>query len=634
MKTIESRAWRAAEILDFPAPADGAAREVTVSMSSELPYARMRWGDDGPERFLEVLGHGDGEVDLSRIDRGATPVLKDHRNEIDAQVGTVVAAWVENGRGMARLRFAGHPVAAALAERVAAGDVTNVSVGYEIEAARADGESGGLPVVRVTRWVPREVSFVAVPADPTVGHGRADGDGPALVQVSPDSPKKEDPPMSDDTQTAAPATETRAAAPAPAAPTDHAGRDVAAALTAERSRVADIETVAQRFDLPAEMVRKARDTGMSAEAFNRAALDHLGSHEATAARSAKAEIGLTDRDKRQFSFVRLARAMMDPAHVKDAGFELEVARAGAAAKRSARSEYSIPADILLDAGYAARAAGPNALVTGVAADGGALVSTDYRAGSFIDLLRNRLSIMQAGVTMLTGLEGPVDIPKQTGASTVSWVGEGQDATTSKPAVGLVTLVPHTMAIETEYTRRMLMQASPDVEAMLRRDMVAQAALALDAVALNGSADVDAPSGIADYVATTNWATPSTVTFAEFVDMETRVAAANADAGAMRYIYNAVTSGAAKTTEIATGTARFIENGGEVNGYGRIRSNQAGDYVAFFGDFSSVVLGMWSGLDFQVDPFTKGASGGVVLRGFQDVDVQMRHVASVTRNANT
>ena len=30
--------------------------------------------------------------------------------------------------------------------------------------------------------------------------------------------------------------------------------------------------------------------------------------------------------------------------------------------------------------------------------------------------------------------------------------------------------------------------------------------------------------------------------------------------------------------------------------------------------------MWGGLDLQMDPYTKAASGGLVVRGFQDLDV--------------
>jgi hypothetical protein len=43
------------------------------------------------------------------------------------------------------------------------------------------------------------------------------------------------------------------------------------------------------------------------------------------------------------------------------------------------------------------------------ANDGVLVPQDYRAGSFIDVLRNMSAPMRAGATMLQGLSGDVDI---------------------------------------------------------------------------------------------------------------------------------------------------------------------------------------------------------------------------------
>ena len=50
-----------------------------------------------------------------------------------------------------------------------------------------------------------------------------------------------------------------------------------------------------------------------------------------------------------------------------------------------------------------------------------LISEDYRGGDFIDVLRNESSVMQAGATMLRGLQGNVVIPKKTAASSAGWI---------------------------------------------------------------------------------------------------------------------------------------------------------------------------------------------------------------------
>jgi len=77
-------------------------RTVLVSFSSEIPVLR----DTPMGPAFEVLGHDPGEVDLSRLNSGSAPVLKDHRRDVDSMVGTVVSARIEGRRGRAVVRLA------------------------------------------------------------------------------------------------------------------------------------------------------------------------------------------------------------------------------------------------------------------------------------------------------------------------------------------------------------------------------------------------------------------------------------------------------------------------------------------------------------------------------------------------
>ena len=110
-------------------------------------------------------------------------------------------------------------------------------------------------------------------------------------------------------------------------------------------------------------------------------------------------------------------------------------------------------------------------------------------------------------------------------------------------------------------------------------------------------------------------------------METDVAAANADAGSMRYIINASARGALKSTEKASNTAQFVFENNEINGYPVIVSNQLLSNDALFGDFSMMVMGMWSGLDLMVDPYAGATAGTVRVIAHQDLDVAVKQPAS-------
>lgn len=282
------------------------------------------------------------------------------------------------------------------------------------------------------------------------------------------------------------------------------------------------------------------------------------------------------------------------------------------------------------------------LNVGTGTAGGNLVATDLLAQSFIELLRNRVILAQAGATMLTGLVGNVDIPKQTGGATAYWVGEGSSPTESQQTVGQVSMTPHTVGAFTDMTRRLLKQSSIDVEMFVRNDLTAVLALAIDYAGLHGDSGVDAnqpdgveaTSGIGSVVGGTNGAAPD---WADIVDLETAVSAANADVGALAYITNANVRGKLKQTEKATNTAQFIWADTEMNGYtahvtNQVRSDRSKGTgtdlsTIFFGNWADLLIGMWGGLDIMVDPYTASTSGTVRVVALQDVDIAVRHAES-------
>jgi hypothetical protein len=52
-------------------------------------------------------------------------------------------------------------------------------------------------------------------------------------------------------------------------------------------------------------------------------------------------------------------------------------------------------------------------------------------------------------------------------------------------------------------------------------------------------------------------------------------------------------------------------------------------TAIFGDWSSLLIGYWSGVDILINPYetTAYAKGRVLVRAMRDVDVQVRHPES-------
>ena len=151
---------------------------VRIALSSDKPY--RRWFGD------EVLGHGVGEIDTSRMVAGA-PALIDHDNRTDSVVGRLENHSIDaDGVMRADVVFdPEHEPAMRLYQRIARGFVKDVSVGYSVSRWQVTEREGGVDEYRAIRWTPLEASFVAVPAQSaaeSVGVNR-DAGGTALVSV-------------------------------------------------------------------------------------------------------------------------------------------------------------------------------------------------------------------------------------------------------------------------------------------------------------------------------------------------------------------------------------------------------------------------------------------------------------------
>lgn len=614
--TIPARLYRAADGALTRADPGGDGRTVRLSFSSEVEVLR----DFG----FEVLGHAAGEVDLSRLGAGHAPLLLDHVPTISAKIGTVEAVGIEDARGVATVRFAASAQADEILARIEGGEAFAVSVGYRIDRFARQGERDGRPVLRAVRWQPYEISLVAVPADATVGVGRsAAAESNISVQVEGDN-------MTDNNTQAAPA-----AVPAAVADASRAAPvDTGAILTAERARAEHIRSVGVKMALPSDMIETAVRGGESAEGFNARALDYLASPDATATRARAARIGMTEKEERAFSFVRLIDYLAEPtdrAKREAAAFERECVEAAAAKHKGEIRGALIPADVLSSPTFGKR--GPSDMTVAPAVNGGNLVAKDLLAASFIDMLRETAVLPRLGARMLGGLVGNIDIPKKTAGSSVAWIAEDGTAANSGIRIGQVPASPKTLSARTQLSRKLLKQSSLDVEAMVRADFAEVIALEIDRCGIHGSAEPGAPDGLDDKagINVVNFATASAPTYAEVVACWEKVRTANAAVGSLGFTMSpAIAAHLMTTPKFAGGETPIMAALGTLLGYSAPESSQVLATDLWFGNWSDLVIASWGGLDILVDPYTESTSGAVRVTAFQDTDFIVRNEKSFTR----
>ena len=564
-------------------PIDEEGRTAMIAISSEEPVERS-FGN-------EVLEHSAEAIDMSFIASGRAPLLLDH--DPNKQIGVVESVELDGDtrRLRAKVRFGRNGLAKEAFDDVVDGIKANISVGYSI----ARMEKRGKDTYVAKSWRPLEASLVSIPADVTVGVGRS-----SKPSNQTEKPHIEVITMSEENVV-----------------------DVAAvqseARKAEQKNAASIVELGARHN-KSDLAQRAISEGRSIEEFRGELLEVIGSQKALESN----EIGLSNKEAKRFSLLKAINALANPHDRRAqeaAKFEFECSRAAAEQYGRSAQGIMLPSDVLR-----------NWKRDMNTTDEAALFSDDYRGDEFIDVLRNSSSVMQAGARMLSGLSGDVKIPKKATASASSWVTEGNPVSESEMTVSSVSMTPRHLGAFTDITRQLLQQSSLSVESLVRDDLAQAIALAIDLGALQGPGTGGAPTGIKNTagINTVDFGTTPVLvpSYAQVVEMETKVAEDNALSGNLAYIMNAAMVGALKTTEKATGTAQFVvEPGGTVNGYRAILSNQAASGDAYFGNFNDLLIGFWSGLDILVDPYAGATSGNVRIIAMQTCDVAVRHAVS-------
>ena len=607
------------EVTDFK---NVKSRTFEFPFSSEQPVKRV-FGN-------EVLSHEEGSADLVRLNDGA-PFLYNHNP--DKVLGVVESAYINpsDKRGYAKIRFSRSKFASEVLDDVKDGIYRGISFGYSIEKFE-EMEDG----LRAVSWIPHEVSLATIPADNSVGFGRSlieplQGNS---INIEDKSPQEEinsaETSASTTVRTMEESTKQNTAVEAEKSVEIDVNAEVQRAIDENNARTAEITTLCREYrqygaeDIADALIRGNKSPNEAKAAIldlvkNKAEVNNTPIRSTDMIEPKQSKEFLDKKEVKQFSFLRAINALASPADKQAqeaAAFEREVS--DEASKRYGRPAKGIivPNEVL-----------KRDLNVGTAADGGNLVSTELLSGSFIEILRNKMAIMEAGVTMLTGLEGNISIPKQDGTTSAYWVGEGSAPTEGQQSFTQISMTPKTIGAFTDFTRKTLLQSSIDIEAFVRDDIAKKIALELDRTAIYGTGSSNQPLGLKDTSGIGSQSLTSFGTFAEYIGMETDVAVANAEGGSMKYLINASARGALKSTEKASNTGMFVFDNNQINGYDAIVSNQLVNNDAIFGDFSQFIVGMWSGLDLTVDPYAGATAGTVRIIALQDIDYAIRQAGA-------
>jgi HK97 family phage major capsid protein/HK97 family phage prohead protease len=567
------------------------ARTVLVSFSSEEPVARY-YGN-------EVLDHSPSGCDLSRLNNGA-PLLCQH--DPDDQIGVVESAYIKDGRGYATLRFSKSEDGEAAFQDVSDGIRTKISVGYRVEAVQLEAVTDGLETYRVTRWQPYEISLVSIPADDTVGVGRAGSEPTQEIT----------PTISHDMKRLLLDANAPEGGNGPAAPPKIQFDENAARANIrkdEQKRSGEILAIASKFNIPTEDSQRFISEGKSVDEFRAHVLESRGALKPVVAQSPA--IGMTEKEVKRFSLLSAVRGMIKGGKLE--GFEAETCEAARAhLKRELPNErtFVLPEEVTqYQRGLALQDSFTRAGNVGTATAGGFLVQSQY--GPVIDYLRNSTALGKLGITILDGIVGDLIFPTQTGGCTAYWVSETGSLTDSQATFAQKKMVPHRVGASYPFTMQLLAQSSISVDAFVRRELDTVIALKKDLAGLLGTGVGGEPLGLANTTGINATVTyGGAATWADIVEHETGISVDNADIGTMGFLIDAATVGKWKTIlKDSVAGAGYLMEGMTANGYPVQRSNQVSTaHQSYFGVWSQLLYAGWAGREVTVDSITLAKSG--------------------------
>ncbi|HAI0342784.1 TPA: major capsid protein [Escherichia coli] len=628
--------------------------EFEIAFSSTQPYQRQFWDEQNQEMVVldEILVHTPEAVDLSRLNNNA-PLLFNHN--FDNHIGVVCNARIDaDNVGRALVKFSKHgTLANDIRNKVIEGTMEKISVGYDIKEYHIDYTKGQLIV---TKWIPHEVSWVSVPADDTVGLNRSlntitvnlgakrdmtkeqieeikEEQESAQVEETPveenKEPKveetqerqveenKEDENLEDGKDAKHPESvdddsstvreteevkEEREAAPVEEEKTEE---------VAERSEEDELEIreIARELNIDdSELARALAIKDMTPEAFRTKALNNI-----TNVQRNNEQINKEQIMEKTFDLNNVIRSLVDGDVLGANEAEYSAMAAGAAMQRGRAARGGsvfVPAAAL----RAASEGNTKATLTAV---------TDEKllTESYVEMLLPQSVLGRLGVTVLSGLNSPIAVPKMTASSVEAFgfVDENGSAPESKASFENVKMAPKTFAGGNPISRQSL-KTVPNIATLITDHINKAVRIKLEQLILSDKDNTRGPKGLVKQLVDGGRVTKKAAfSYKDFLKEIAALTDAGVPAQSIKFAMSGATAAELESTLKDNGVSGYIIENGKLAGYDVVTSGVIPADHIVLGDFSGIMIGEWGGLELDMDDTTYRAQSAIVPRIWVDLD---------------
>lgn len=571
-----------------------------VSFSSEYEEALGKL-------FVVVLEHNEDSVDLTRVEKGNAPFLWNHNRE--TQLGTILNARVEKGMVVGDVAFSNNDFPQQKLRDIRDNIIRSVSVRAKPVTYEERKREDGVTEMRITKWRFLEASLTPLPVDDTIGISR----GIETQQTGNNMPeeKEKEKPSTINIEVLREEQQAHLARMEDSQRVHNIlslARDFARGVSAK-----NVIERAQKATQPLE------EGGESYADFAKWVTDSVMQRQVEQP-DISSELGLSEKDKRQYSFLRacrLAASRVDSGLVsreeREGCLELEVSRA-----MEAHHKLNGPNGIYIPIREVKRT-----LTAEGSGAGGDMIGEQM--GEMVDILRDALVLREAGATVLDGVTGTFRIPKWSTGVTAYNTAEGVAPTESTPNSTSINMSPKSVSALTLVTKQLLLQSSLSVEAWLQREIMSAIAIKMQYNALHGTGGDAQPLGLIEVDGINSVTFGAAPTHAKVVEFKSKVKADNMqDPGA--YIIDSDVAGTFETTTLDTGSGRFLLNPESQRVVGRpyFETNFIDNNKVFYGAWRHLIMAIWGVLDLTVDNYTNADTGEIRMVGHQLYNTGVRY----------
>jgi HK97 family phage major capsid protein/HK97 family phage prohead protease len=581
------------------------ANKLVFSCASPAPYTREM--DDLV--YNEVLEISDSSIDFTRLVDQRSPLLFEH--DMERQIGVVDKAWIENEKLYVAVRFSKSKFAQEILTDIKDDIRRNVSIGYIINDYQMIENKADIPTMLVKNFTIYEVSIVSTPADPFVGINRNLKIGLKTMENEELQPQEE-----------IVETETKS----------EEVKEETQEIVEEKAE----ETITE--ETQEEVVEEPiKDEEITDEADEIRAAGELAGEEELAEECIKGKKSLED-------FKNLVKSKRNINSNKNDKKDIQMKKYFSISKaiRNACSQYK--GDVSKD--FETQIIADNKRAFGIgeeydivvsrralaptATNGQELIAGEYLPQEFTPALRPATALSKTGYRLIPSTGHAVSfavVTQGAKAQMYSLDGELADGDLKfankelKPRKGGVCVpIPYSL----------LLQARPEIDAMVSDDVVKALDELKDEMALIGSGENNEPTGIAKTAGVNTMGVDEIFTWAGVCKAERLIRDSNDMTETLFWVMNSTNYNKFKTTlKDDVAGAEYLLEDGKINGYEAVINNALDDNTVILGNFDELVITPFDGIMLKVDDITFVKKGAVQVIATEAFDTLVRRPKSFT-----